>query len=154
MEDYLNFYVKEIADNMRQNPRRNLAINIYFYEIEMETWKSCIWKARLEHIHADTFWQEHLPRNWKSSLSLTSAVPSQSTFYFSVTNFLRTVINKIYILIIPVCFTIGILKFSIMSQTRPDLLPVREQCPNTEFFLVRIQENKDQKKLPIWTLFT
>ena len=56
MEGYLNFYVKEIADNMRQNRRRNLAINIYFYEIEMETWKSCIWKARLEHIHADTFW--------------------------------------------------------------------------------------------------
>ena len=51
---------------------------------------------------------------------------------------------------------------------------LREKCPNTEFFLVRIflysdwngdllrkssysvriQENKDQKKLCIWTLFT
>ena len=36
---------------------------------------------------------------------------------------------------------------------------VREKCPNTEFFLVRISmysvwmwENKDQKKLHIWTL--
>ena len=29
-----------------------------------------------------------------------------------------------------------------------------EKCPNTEFFLVRIQENEDQKKLRIWTLFT
>ena len=61
MEGYLNFYVKEIADNMRQNRRRNLAINIYFYEIEMETWKSCIWKARLEHIHADTFGRNIYP---------------------------------------------------------------------------------------------
>ena len=38
---------------------------------------------------------------------------------------------------------------------------LRERCPNTEFFLVRIflylfwmQENTDQKKLRIWTLFT
>ena len=38
---------------------------------------------------------------------------------------------------------------------------LREKCPNTEFFLVRIllysvriQENADQKKLRIWTLFT
>ena len=37
---------------------------------------------------------------------------------------------------------------------------LREKCPNTEFFLVRIflysdwiQENTDQKKLHIWTLF-
>ena len=36
-----------------------------------------------------------------------------------------------------------------------------EMCPNTEFFLVhiipysvRMQENTDQKKLRIWTLFT
>ena len=28
---------------------------------------------------------------------------------------------------------------------------LREKCP--EFFLVRIQENTDQKKLRIWTLF-
>ena len=32
--------------------------------------------------------------------------------------------------------------------------PQHEKCPNTEFFLVRIQVNTDQKKLPIWTLFT
>ena len=38
---------------------------------------------------------------------------------------------------------------------------LREKCPNTEFFLihiflysVRMQENTDQKKLCIWTLFT
>ena len=38
---------------------------------------------------------------------------------------------------------------------------LREKCQNTEFFLVRIflylvqmQENVDQKKLRIWTLFT
>ena len=44
-----------------------------------------------------------------------------------------------------------------------DGLPFKElleMCPNTEFFLVRIfpysvqkGENKDQKKLRIWTLF-
>ena len=32
-------------------------------------------------------------------------------------------------------------------------ITLREKCPNTEFFLVRIQENTDQKKLRIWTLF-
>ena len=32
-------------------------------------------------------------------------------------------------------------------------LALREKCPNTEFFLVRMQENTDQKKLRIWTLF-
>ena len=31
---------------------------------------------------------------------------------------------------------------------------LREKCPKTEFLLVRIQENTDQKKLRIWTLFT
>ena len=30
---------------------------------------------------------------------------------------------------------------------------LRENCPNNEFFLVRIQEDTDQKKLGIWTLF-
>ena len=29
-----------------------------------------------------------------------------------------------------------------------------EKHPNTEFFLAQIQENKDQKKLRTWTLFT
>ena len=40
-------------------------------------------------------------------------------------------------------------------------LILREKCPNTQFFLVRIflysvriQENTDQKKLRIWALFT
>ena len=28
------------------------------------------------------------------------------------------------------------------------------KCPNTEFFLVRIQENTDQKEICIWTFFT
>ena len=43
----------------------------------------------------------------------------------------------------------------------PPAKTVREKCPNTEFLLVRtflcsvqIQENTDQKKLRIWTLFT
>ena len=31
---------------------------------------------------------------------------------------------------------------------------LREKCPNTEFFLVRLQENTDQKKICIWTFFT
>ena len=31
--------------------------------------------------------------------------------------------------------------------------PLREKCPNTEFFLVRIFLYSDQKKLRIWTLF-
>ena len=31
---------------------------------------------------------------------------------------------------------------------------LRENNPNTEFFLVRIQENTNQKKLRIWILFT
>ena len=32
-------------------------------------------------------------------------------------------------------------------------LSLREKFSNTEFFLVRIQENRDQKKFRIWTLF-
>ena len=38
---------------------------------------------------------------------------------------------------------------------------LREKCPNTDFFLVRIfpqadwmREKRDQKKLRIWTIFT
>ena len=31
---------------------------------------------------------------------------------------------------------------------------LRGKCPNTEFFMVRIQENMYQKKLCIWTLLT
>ena len=32
-------------------------------------------------------------------------------------------------------------------------LSLREKCPDTEFFLARIQENTDLKKLRIWALF-
>ena len=39
----------------------------------------------------------------------------------------------------------------ICNETCPIL---RGKCINTEFFLVRIQENTDQEKLRIWTLFT
>ena len=31
---------------------------------------------------------------------------------------------------------------------------LREKCPNTELFLVVMQENTDQKQLRIWTLST
>ena len=31
---------------------------------------------------------------------------------------------------------------------------LREKCPDMEFFLVGIQENADQKKIPSWKLFT
>ena len=34
------------------------------------------------------------------------------------------------------------------------VFPLREKSPDTEFFLVRMRENTDQKKLRIWTLFT
>ena len=34
-----------------------------------------------------------------------------------------------------------------------NLLLLREKCPNTEFFLVRMRENMDQKKLRVWKLF-
>ena len=52
------------------------------------------------------------------------------------------------------------------KDTQVSLIALRENCPNTEFFLVRIfefsifpnsgrmWENADQKKLRIWTLFT
>ena len=33
-------------------------------------------------------------------------------------------------------------------------ITLRENCPNTEFFLVLLQKNTEQKKLRIWTLFT
>ena len=33
------------------------------------------------------------------------------------------------------------------------LFSLREKCPNTEFFLAYVQENMEQKKLRIWTLF-
>ena len=48
-------------------------------------------------------------------------------------------------------------KFNILITTVPYIYNVhtlREKSSNTEFFLVRIQENTDQKKLRIWTLFT
>ena len=32
-------------------------------------------------------------------------------------------------------------------------ITLREKCPNTEFFLVRLQKNTEQEKLRIWTLF-
>ena len=35
-----------------------------------------------------------------------------------------------------------------------DTLTLRKKCPNMEYFLVRILENTDQKKLRIRTLFT
>ena len=55
-------------------------------------------------------------------------------------------------------------KMPVRSRQLPDLtidskefrayLTLREKCPNTEFFLVRIFRHSDQKKLRIWTLFT
>ena len=33
-------------------------------------------------------------------------------------------------------------------------MSTNEECPNTRFYLVRMRENTDQKKLSILTLFT
>ena len=46
------------------------------------------------------------------------------------------------------------IKRSSREQRHSQYPPLREKCPNTEFFLVRIRENTDQKKLRIWTFFT
>ena len=73
-------------------------------------------------------------------------------------------------------FVPNFLIFKICCSTREDLFllvidTLRKKCPNTEFFLVlifpysdwirrdspysvRIRENKNRKKLRIWTLFT
>ena len=55
----------------------------------------------------------------------------------------------------------GMVHFSIddnvTSQTRYSfklIYPASAKCPNTEFFLVQIQENTGQKKLCVRTLFT
>ena len=40
------------------------------------------------------------------------------------------------------------------KRTQTALPTLREKCPNTEFFLVRIFPHMDQNKLRIWTLFT
>ena len=54
-----------------------------------------------------------------------------------------------------------VLKAFHLKSCTVNLLSLREKCPNTELFLVRIflysiriQENTDQKQLRIWTLFT
>ena len=46
----------------------------------------------------------------------------------------------------------GVELFSFISFYEP--FSLREKCPNTEFFMVRIFLYSDQKKLRIWTLFT
>ena len=55
----------------------------------------------------------------------------------------------------------GITSFLHLSSFILHYIPLREKCPNKEFFLVRIfpysvrlRENTDQKKPRIWTLFT
>ena len=57
-------------------------------------------------------------------------------------------------------YIIFYLIFRILNNTQ-SALALHEKCPKTEFFLVRIflysvliQENTDQKKLRLWTLFT
>ena len=52
------------------------------------------------------------------------------------------------------------LSISNLTTLKSTKLSLREKCPNTEFVLVRIflysvriQENTDQKKIRIWTLF-
>ena len=44
--------------------------------------------------------------------------------------------------------------WTFVNNLLPISLPLRKKGPNTECFLVRIQENTDQKKLRILTLFT
>ena len=39
-------------------------------------------------------------------------------------------------------------------QKKINCRALREKCPNTNLFLVRMRENTDQKKPRIWTLFT
>ena len=49
----------------------------------------------------------------------------------------------------------GILEFVFSLEILYILtFPLREKCPNTEFFLVRYFLNSDQKNLCIWTFFT
>ena len=47
-----------------------------------------------------------------------------------------------------------LLKVTLFHGCFSRFLALRKKCPNTEFFLIRIQENTDKKKLRIWTLFT
>ena len=48
-------------------------------------------------------------------------------------------------------FDVYYLQLNVDCLVRRDYLV---SCPNTELFLVRIQENADQKRLRNWTLFT
>ena len=56
---------------------------------------------------------------------------------------------------------VSVVEHSLDIYLKQKLFAIREKCPKTELFLVRIflysvriQGNTDQKKLRIWTLFT
>ena len=51
-------------------------------------------------------------------------------------------------------FTFTFFLYFSFSSSFSSCLTLREKCPNTEFFLVRMWENTDQNKFHIWTLFT
>ena len=45
-------------------------------------------------------------------------------------------------------------RLTVVNGLKKMELALHKKCPNTEDFLVRIQEKTDQKKFQIWTLFT
>ena len=51
-------------------------------------------------------------------------------------------------------FTFTFFIYFLFSSSFSSCLTLREKCPNTEIFLVRMRENADQKNLRIWTFFT
>ena len=78
-------------------------------------------------IFKNTFFIEHIRwRLWKSQ-------KTPQSFYYS---------NNINLV-----FVASIFSYS-------GRIPLRGKCPKMEFFLVRMKENTDQKKLHILTLFT
>ena len=70
-------------------------------------------------------------------------------------NLYKIFAEKDYKKVIFICFNenpLKVTKFFLFHSKSSFTL--REKCPNAEFFLVRTQEDTDQKKLCIWTLST
>ena len=82
--------------------------------------------------------------------TLSESISSKKSYYFA--NATLSVLYTAFLLVCSLVFS-NFLRSFFLKVIFSITSPLCEKCLNMEFFLVRIRESTDQKKLRIWTLF-
>ena len=136
-----------ITSTKKLNVSKGLTSEMEFQQNNILTWHKMNWNTRHSSLNSFLIGSQFISKTLKKGIQ-------KICFFFSLFflswRFLKQIMCRTYFR-----KQNAIVKQNFIAKS------LREKCPNTEFFLVRIflyldwiQKNVDQKKLRIWTLFT